>query len=257
MSYSKELDIARKAALKAGEIHRASRSAIKNIVLKDDLSPVTEVDKKCEALIREMLLKNFPGDGFLGEETGHEKGSSGRTWIVDPLDGTRPYIRNIPTYSALIALEEDGSLAVGVMHISAMDETYYAQRGGGAFCNGEHIRVSSTDTLSRALGSSLGFVEKAESPESACLLRLMSSWDYTYGFMDAYTYGCIASGKIDACVNLLDRSWDCAAAACIIKEAGGRFSDISGRENIHNGSSVITNGIIHDSVLSYFSELHS
>lgn len=252
MHYAKELAVARIAAVRAGTLQLEYSGNIAGVERKDDDSPVTEVDKECEALIRQTLSEAFPDDGFLGEETGRQQGGSGRTWIVDPLDGTRPYIRGIPTYSALIALEEAGTPVVGVLHLPAMGETYWACRGQGAFLNGQPIRVSATSELSRAMVSSLGFVQKAGGHEAACLMNFMAACDYAYGFMDVYSYGCVAAGRLDVCVNLLDKAWDCAAAACVVKEAGGRYSDIYGNENIHNGSIVLSNGVLHDAVLSYF-----
>jgi len=252
MPYDAELSAASAAALAAGSIQLDSRNKILHIQTKDDKSPVTEVDKLCEAIIRDALSKQFPLDGFLGEETGEEKGSSGRRWIVDPLDGTRPYIRGLPTHSVLIALEDGDELVAGCMHLPALRETYVASKGKGAFLNNSRIHVSSTSALDRVMGSGLGFVEKAGTEQSATLISFMRQWDYAYGFMDAFTYGCIASGKIDVCVNLLDKPWDCAAAACIVAEAGGRYSDIKGNHSVHNGSIVLSNGFIHDAVLEYF-----
>jgi myo-inositol-1(or 4)-monophosphatase len=255
MGYENELKLARDIALKAGRLQLDGRGSLGNVDRKSDDSPVTEVDRKCEALIRDSLLKSFPADGFLGEETGQHKGTSGRTWIVDPLDGTRPYIRGIPTYSVLIALEDADEPVVGVLHLPALGETYWAHKGGQAFFNGNPIHVSTTPELSRALASSLGFVERADTPEAASLMKLMRNWDYAYGFMDVYSYACVAAGRLDLCVNLLDKPWDCAAAACVVKAAGGRYSDISGNENIHNGTIVLSNGILHDAVLTYFHDV--
>jgi histidinol-phosphatase len=252
MAYDAEMKAAVAACLAAGSVQLDSRGKILHVETKADTSPVTEVDKLCEAIIRDALSKQFPRDGFLGEETGEERGSSGRRWIVDPLDGTRPYIRGLPTHSVLIALEDGDELVVGCMHLPAMRETYAAHKGKGAFLNNTRIRVSSTAALGKVMGSGLGFVEKAGTRPGATLISFMQQWDYAYGFMDAFTYGCIASGKIDVCVNLLDKPWDCAAAACIVTEAGGRYSDISGIRSVHNGSIVLSNGFIHDAVLEYF-----
>jgi histidinol phosphatase-like enzyme (inositol monophosphatase family) len=252
MLYDSELKAATAAALAAGAIQLDSRNEGLRIEIKHDKSPVTQVDKRCENVIRDALTKQFPHDGFLGEETTEEKGSSGRRWIVDPLDGTRPYIRGLPTHSVLIALEDGNELVVGCIHLPAMHETYRAQKGKGAFLNNGGIHVSSIKTLDRAMGSGLGFVEKAATTEGNSLVSLMQHWDYAYGFMDVFTYGCIAAGKIDVCVNLLDKPWDCAAAACIVTEAGGRFSDLSGNRSIYNGSIIMSNAFIHDAVLEYF-----
>jgi len=250
----KELTAAINAAKEAGKIQLDGlrKSASLNIEKKSDRSPVTAVDKACETRIREILLSEFPNDGFLGEETGENAGMTKRRWIADPLDGTRPFIRNIPTHSALIALEEDGTPTVGVIHLPAMGLTCYASIGDGAYINGEQIRVSSTGDLSEAMGSVLGITEHAGTPLGDSLIALTRSWDYTYGFMDAYSYVLLASGRLDACVNLLDKPWDCAAAACIVTEAGGRFSSVTGEKTVHGGSIVLTNGILHETVLRFF-----
>jgi histidinol-phosphatase len=252
MPYDAELKVCCDAALAAGAIQLEYRDKLPQAQIKSDSSPVTEVDKKCEDIIRTMLAKQFPRDGFLGEETGAEAGQSGRKWIVDPLDGTRPYLRGIPTHSVLIALEDGNELVCGCMHLPAMNETYRAQKGRGAFLNNRQIHVSATTDLSRAMGCGLGFIEKASSRESAAILSLMKTWDYAYGFMDAYSYGSVACGRLDLCANLLDKPWDCAAAACIVTEAGGRFTDIHGSPSVYNGSFICSNGFVHDAVLEYF-----
>lgn len=252
MNYDNELKKALEAAKLAGNVQLNSRNLLSTIERKTDRSPVTQIDKKCEALIKELLLSHFPSDNFLGEETGDQSANSSRRWIVDPLDGTRPYIKNIPTYSVLISLEVDLKPVVGVIHLPAMGITCWASEGKGAFLNDQSIHVSETDSLGNSMGSALGFIEKSSTAEGKNLFSLMHSWDYMYGFMDAYTYICIASGKLDLAVNLLDKAWDCSAAACIISEAGGMFSDIFGNKSTHNGSIVFSNGKLHDKILSYF-----
>ncbi len=252
MPYDAELKAALEAARAAGNIQLDCRNKIRGVHFKSDASPVTEVDRTCEIAIRDLLGRQFPADGFLGEETGSSAGQSGRTWIVDPLDGTRPYMRGIPTHSVLIALEDAGELVVGCMHLPALGETYWAQAGCGAFCNGSRIHVSETRELPKVMGSGLGFVENSSAREGELLLSLMKTWDYAYGFMDAFSYGCVASGRLDVCVNLLDKPWDCAAGACIVAEAGGRFSDVRGNLSVHNGSMILSNGFVHDAVLEYF-----
>jgi len=254
MYANKESAAAVKAAEEAGKIQLDGLKELASISIekKSDRSPVTVVDKACEARIREMLLGEFPDDGFLGEETGENAGTTARRWIVDPLDGTRPFIRGIPTHSVLIALEEDGVPVVGVIHLPAMGITCRASRGGGAYINGEPIRVSLTNNLSDAMGSVLGITEYAGSPLGDSLIALTRAWDYTYGFMDAYSYVLLASGRLDACVNLLDKPWDCAAAACIVTEAGGKFSSVNGEKTVHGGSIALTNGILHEEVLGFF-----
>jgi len=253
--YDKEIKIMLQAATAAGNIQRRMRNEMLNIETKSDASPVTQVDKQCEQIIRDTIHAQFPTDGFLGEEYGQDAGSSGRTWIIDPLDGTRPYIHNIPTHSVLLALEEDGNLATGCMHFPALNETCWAGKDSGAFLNGESIHVSEITHMNQIFGTGFGFVEKTATKEADRLLVLMQQWNYAYGFMDAYTYRSIAAGGVDVCINLLDKPWDCAAAACIVTEAGGRYSDLAGKQTIYSGSCIISNGLVHDAVVEYFSNL--
>lgn len=250
MPYSAELAHALDIAVKAGKKHLEFQYRCLSIEIKQDCSPVTEVDKLCESFIKENLLTAFPNDGFMGEESGCCDGTSGRRWIVDPLDGTRPFIKGIPTHSVLIAMEENQEPVVGVIHLPAMNLTCWGAKNAGAFLNGEKISVSKTDCLNNVIGSALGFLEKADQPEGQRLFQFMRNWNYNYGFMDAYSYVAIASGKLDLCVNLLDKAWDCTAAACIITEAGGYFSDIHGVHSTHNGNIVFSNKILHQQIIS-------
>ncbi|MBD3242672.1 MAG: histidinol-phosphatase [Chitinivibrionales bacterium] len=247
-----ELRVARELCARAARVQLESRPSPETIAAKPDGSPVTDVDRRCEEIIVEGIERVFPDDGILGEETGEHAGQSGRQWVVDPLDGTRPYIRGIPTYSVLLALEDHGEPVVGVVHLPALGIECWASRGSGAFLNGERTRVSATTELGDAIGSALGFIERADEPIAGRLLAMMRRWGYVYGFMDAYSYVAVASGKLDLCVNLLDKSWDCAAGACIVSEAGGRFSDIEGRASTHNGTIVLSNGLLHETVLRSF-----
>lgn len=253
MPYQHELDIALEAARAAANIQLEHLYKDKDIAIKPDQSPVSNIDKLCEDLIIDMLRSAFPTDGFLGEETGSTPGNSGRVWIIDPLDGTRPYLKQIPTYSVLIALIDNDVPVVGVMHFPSLNEVYYAAQDMGAYCNAKTIRVSKTASLDQAYGSAYGHIPKLHDPKAQAVLAQMHTWRFASGFMDAYTYGCIASGRLDVCLNLSDKPWDCAPAACIIKEAGGRFSDINGNESIYNGSFVISNGLLHDEAIANLS----
>lgn len=252
VKYSTELSTALKAAEYASAIQLKGREKMLQIEKKSDRSPVTQIDKECEELIRDTILKNFPHDGFLGEETGMHNSGSSRKWIVDPLDGTRPFIRGIPTFSTLIALEDEGVPVVGVIRLPALKITCWATARGGAFKNNSAIHVSSTEILEESMGSALGFIEKADTESGHSLFSLMKAWDYSYGFMDAFSYVCVADGSLDCAVNLLDKAWDCASAACIISEAGGSFCDIYGKRSVHEGTIVFSNGKLEDMILSYF-----
>lgn len=250
--FENELSVAIEAAKEAGKIQLEGMELIGEIEFKEDNSPVTDIDKRCEKTITELLVDRFPLDGLLREEDGEITGVSGRKWVIDPLDGTRPFIRGIPTHGVLIALEKENVPVVGVMYLPALDCLCYASKGGGAFINRKQVRVSKTDRLHDAMGSALGFIENSEMHDGQKLFEVMKTWNYTYGFMDSYSYVCVAGGKLDVAISLLDKPWDCAAAACIVKEAGGRYSDIFGNETIYNGSVVFSNGIIHDEILRHF-----
>jgi histidinol-phosphatase len=253
-SYKRELAVAVKTAREAGALLQKYARQMPPVKLKHDQSPVTAADRESERLIRRRLLSAFPRDGFLGEESSHIPGKSGRQWIVDPLDGTRPFLRGIPTWSVLIALEEAGrEPVVGVVLLPALKLTCRAARGSGAFLNGKRIHVSKISSPGKAMGTALGFAEKAGRPEGKRLLSLMRSWGYAYGFMDAFSYVCVASGRLDIAVNLLDKPWDCAAAACIVREAGGAFTDSKGKRTVHSGSIILSNGRLHASALRCFS----
>jgi histidinol-phosphatase len=253
VNYKRELGIALKTAREAGALLLEYAKRIPPATLKKDRSPVTAADRASEAVVRRRLRAAFPRDGFLGEESGRFVGKSNRQWIVDPLDGTRPFLRGIPTYSVLIALEEADEPVMGVIHLPAMKITCWASRRKGAFLNGIPIHVSKTGSLAGGMGTALGFVERAGRPEGKRLLALMRSWNYAYGFMDAYSYICVASGRLDIAVNLIDKPWDCAAAACIVREAGGAFSDLTGKRTVHGGSIILSNGLLHKSTLRCFS----
>jgi fructose-1,6-bisphosphatase/inositol monophosphatase family enzyme len=249
MRYRQELLCALDAAKKAGTLQREKQHSVIAVSYKNDSSPVTEVDKQCEALIIETIQTMVPADAFLGEESGEIAGSSGRTWIIDPLDGTRPYLRGIPTYSVLIGLEAEQTPVLGAVYLPALDEMYWATRGNGAFCNDRPIHVSTTKDMRSVLGSCLGFFETADTAVGKKVISCMKQWDYAYGFMDAYSYMSVASGKLDICFGLIDKPWDRAAPACIVAEAGGRYSDFMGNATIANTCFVMSNGIVHDEIL--------
>src|SRR5208283_2858025 len=148
MNYERELEFARRIAAAAGENAKRIRAGGVSAETKPDASPVTIADKENERLIREAIEREFPADGILGEEGASKAGSSGRRWIIDPIDGTRDFVRGNRFWCVLVALEDAaGESLVGVAHFPMLDETYWAARGGGAFRNGERLRVSDIDTI--------------------------------------------------------------------------------------------------------------
>jgi histidinol phosphatase-like enzyme (inositol monophosphatase family) len=250
--YVEEITLLKEIVQIVGKYQIESQKKLKNVDIKQDKSPVTEVDVNSEKIIKERILAKFPEDGFLGEESGETAGKSGRRWIIDPLDGTRPYIHGIPTYSILIALEDKGVLAAAIAHFPALNETYWAALGGGAFCGSEKLNVSQTAQIHNSMASSLGVIEAAKEENGKKLFEALQKCDYFYGFMDAYSYICVAAGKLDFCVSLIDKPWDRAPAALIVKEAGGVFSDAGGKETIYSDTFIVSNKNIHKDVLKIF-----
>jgi fructose-1,6-bisphosphatase/inositol monophosphatase family enzyme len=252
MSYQTEVELLKEIVNVVGIYQLEMQKKLKKINLKEDRSPFTEVDVNSENMIKEKISEKFPEDGFLGEESGVTAGTSGRRWIIDPLDGTRPYIHGIPTHSILIGLEDNGELVAGIAHFPALNETYWASSGCGAFCNGEKISVSQTDKIEDAMASGLGVVEAAKEKNGKLLVEMLDKCDSFYGFMDAYSYTAVAAGKLDFTVSLLDKAWDRAPVAIIVKEAGGVFSDFNKKETIYSKEFVVSNKNIYGKILENF-----
>jgi histidinol-phosphatase len=208
---------------------------------KPDLTPVTEADRTVETELRRILADERPGDAILGEEQGAE-GTGTRRWLVDPIDGTRNYSRGIPVWATLVALESEGVVQLGVVSAPAMARRWWAERGAGAFANGERIHVSAISTVESSV---LSFAIESEVPAIA-----QRAW-HARGFGDFWSYMLIAEGSVDG---VLDgpgvKEWDLAATQVIIEEAGGRFSDFGGQSRIDSGSAVASNGLIHDELLA-------
>jgi histidinol-phosphatase len=207
---------------------------------KPDLTPVTEADRAVEAELRVLLGKARPDDAVLGEEQGATGGGS-RRWIVDPIDGTRNYARGVPVWATLIALEESGSVRVGVASAPALGRRWWAERGEGAFADDDRIGVSSVTRIEDAVVS---FAYENTPPEIA-----RRAW-HVRGFGDFWAHMLVAEGAVDGAVDSTGvNEWDLAAVQVIVEEAGGRFSDYQGVSRIDGGAAVTSNGLLHDELL--------
>jgi histidinol-phosphatase len=243
------LDVAITAARAAGAVAlRYFREGFE-VGLKPDRTPVTEADREGERVIRDVVTKAFPDHGFLGEEYGAE-GPSEVRWIIDPVDGTKNFVRHIPIWAVLIAFEEYGAVTAGVMFNPVTDELFAAARGAGASRNGRPVRVSEVAELSRAflVHAGLGLVRQAGYWDG--FLRLIDATDRQRGFGDYYGYGLVAAGQAEIYAEVDLKPWDLAPAKVIVEEAGGRFTDLAGRSTIYTGTAVATNGRLHDRVLA-------
>jgi histidinol-phosphatase len=215
---------------------------------KADGTPVTEADRAAEALVRERLREAFPDDGVLGEEEAEHVGTSGRRWIVDPIDGTKAFARGVPLYTTLLAVEDGTGPLAGVIVVPASGEAVWAARGEGCLHDGRPTRVSTTPSLGDAYVTTSSYTHW---PEDA-LLGLHRSGAAMRTWGDGYGYLLVATGRMDAMVDPEAAPHDLAAMPVIIGEAGGRFTDVAGGDGYAGGSGIATNGILHDEVTALF-----
>lgn len=250
---SQFLTVALEAAKNAEEIITAYYTGDIEVELKADETPVTLADRGAEKIIRETIKQAFPDHGFLGEEYGIETGSSPYVWIIDPIDATKNYIRKIPIFGTQIALMKGEELILGVSNAPLLNELLYAETGKGAFLNGNLIKVSDVTNPEDAMvchGGLRWFIEKGTFPG---IYDFIKDAARTRGFGDFYMYHLVASARADAVVEAAISIWDIAAASVIVREAGGRVTDIHGQDITKDTDSMVaTNGILHDTVLDYF-----
>ena len=213
---------------------------------KSDGSFVTIADRQAESYLRQRIAGRFPDDGILGEEEGETEGTSGRRWILDPIDGTFAFVHGVPLYGVLIAVEIEGDLTVGVVNMPALGEIVSAAKGLGCFFNGEPARVSKTAELKDALLLSTSFVSATE------LLQARAKVSRTWG--DCYGYVLVATGRADIMLDPVMNLWDCAPLLPIMEEAGGTFTDWRGVRTADGGNSIATNGVLFDEVMKVLHE---
>jgi histidinol-phosphatase len=239
------VDIARSAGARTLDWYNRPDLAVDT---KSDGSPVTAADLAAETLMRARLAVEFPADAVIGEEHEDTAGTSGRTWVIDPIDGTKAFARGVPLYSNLIALVDEHGPAVGVINLPALGETIWAGRGLGAFHNGDRCRVSDRRSLdgSYVCTSGFGYWEPDD------LRAVLDSPVVFRTWGDAYGYALVATGRAEAMIDPLANPWDVAPMAVIIPEAGGRYTTFAGDDSSDGwktGSGVGTNGAIHTELL--------
>lgn len=241
------LEEAVEVLMRAGELTLGHFRAAGLVVdAKADGTPVTEADRAAERLVREYLAERHPGDAVVGEEGGATPGTSGRRWVVDPIDGTKAFTRGVPLYSNLLAVEDEHGWAAAVVHLPALGETVAAGRGLGCHHNGARCGVSDTSELHRAYLTTSAF----EHWDEAALVAVRRSGVAMRTWGDGYGYALVATGRVDAMVDPAAALWDAAPMPLLLAEAGGRFTDFDGVERADGGCGVATNGILHDEVLA-------
>jgi histidinol-phosphatase len=251
MKPSSELQAALDAAEQAAAIARAMFRHNIEVRIKADKSPVTEADVRCEIAIREILEARFPSHGFYGEETGSRDANAESLWLVDPIDGTKAFVREYPMFSTQIALMRRGEIVLGVSNAPVYGELSFAERGRGAYLNGNPMAVSQVATLESAALSSGNLKTLASGGRWARYGALVARVNRIRGYGDFLHYHLLAAGKIDAVIETDVNILDIAACAAIVTEAGGRFTDLNGAPITVQSTSVLaTNGRLHDSVLA-------
>ena len=243
------LEFATHAAWDAGRITLGYFQTGVEVETKSDSSPVTVADKTAELRLREMINARFPGDGIIGEEHGEEEGTTGRRWILDPIDGTKAFVAGVPLYGTLIGVEIDGAVEVGVVNLPALNEMVSAATGLGCWWNGKRARVSNVERVEDALvivteHKSFAKHKPGVADDLIARARLVRGWG------DCYGYVMVATGRADVILDPVMAVWDCAALAPVMEEAGGTFTTWSGGETIWGGEAVATNGVVYEEVMA-------
>jgi histidinol-phosphatase len=222
------------------------RAADLAVERKGDGTPVTVADRDAERFLREQLDAAFPGDGVLGEEELPTEGTTGRRWIIDPIDGTKAFTCGVPLYSNLLALEDEHGIAVGVVNLPALGETVWAGRGLGCWSERGPARVSDHAGLDGAYVMSSSFSHWK--PGWVAALEGAGAVLRTWG--DGYGYALVATGRAAAMVDPTVEPYDIGPMPVLLAEAGGRFTDLAGEPGIEAGSGVASNGHLHDELLA-------
>ena len=235
---------------------RAGDSALKHFQQgivpekKPDRSPVTIADREAEQIIRDHVLAAHPGAGFLGEETGSYGDRSGIRFIVDPIDGTRAFVRGWSTWSVLLGVEAEGVPVVGIAYMPAAGDFFLAVQGGGTTHNGNPVRVSKVGPLADATVTHGGLQQFTMAGVGETLIRLAEACDIARGCPDFDGYRQILLGRSDAMVDPGVQPYDICAPAVLIREAGGRLTSFRGEDTIYGGGAIASNGVIHDQLVA-------
>lgn len=248
------LAAALEAAREAERVIRRHYRQGLSVRIKEDRSPVTDADVEAERVIREVLLDRFPGHGISGEELGRAESTSEYLWLVDPIDGTKSFVRGYPFFSTQIALQHQGELIVGVSNAPLFHELACAEKGSGAYLNGQPIRVSACQELSDSTLSFGNVKTLARGPGWQGLGRMVQEFGRCRGYGDFYHFHLLAAGKLEVVVESDVNILDVAALAVIVREAGGRVTDLQGGSlGLASTSILASNGALHDLALQRLS----
>lgn len=235
MAFEREVELAKLMAQEAGALAADYQRRGVTAETKYDESPVTAADRACEKLIVEKIAREFPEDGVLGEEGANRDGQSGRKWIIDPIDGTRDFVRGIPLWAVLIGLEQDGEVVAGAAHCPRQGLLLWASKGGGAWANGQPIHVSGKTEPSDAVLCFNGFQKAGMRRFSESLVGWLQGFWAVRSLGGAVDAMMIAQGHADAWIEPTAAPWDLAPLKIIVEEAGGKFASLDGENTIYGG----------------------
>jgi histidinol-phosphatase len=216
---------------------------------KPDLTPVTEADRETERVLRARIERDRPGDAVVGEEYGAGPGTGTRRWVLDPVDGTKNYVRGVPVWATLIALQDGNTGVVGVVSAPALGRRWWAARGQGAYADGSPIHVSAVSDLGDAQFSYSSLAGWEKQRRLTGFLDLTRKCWRTRGFGDFWSHMLVAEGAAEIAAEPEVSLWDLAALQVVVEEAGGRFTDLDGNATPEGGSAVSSNGLLHDTAL--------
>lgn len=251
-----DLDVALELAKRADAITLDRFGALDlRIDTKPDLTPVTDADEAVEADLRAVLARERPDDQVLGEEYGGAAAFSGRQWVIDPIDGTKNFVRGVPVWASLIALLEDGVPVVGVVSAPALNRRWWAAAGLGAFAavGGAAPRRLSVSAVAELSSASLSFSSLsgwADLGRRDAFIGLTDAVWRVRGYGDFFSYCLVAEGAVDIAAEPEVKLWDLAPLDILIRESGGAFTGLDGSPGPHGGTAVATNGLLHDEVLA-------
>lgn len=248
-----DLELATRLADAADEITLARFKARDlKVNSKPDLTPVSDADLSVEKTLREIITRERPDDEILGEEFGGTPAETGRQWVIDPIDGTKNFVRGVPIWATLIALCDGHTPVMGMVSAPALSRRWWAAAGHGAFLNASPIHVSEVSQLADA---SLGFSSLSGWADRGIRKQFINLTDTTWrlrGYGDFWSYCLVAEGAIDIATEPEVNLWDLAALDILVREAGGTFTSLEGEPGPYGGSAVATNGLLHQAVLDTF-----
>jgi histidinol-phosphatase len=230
---------------------RLFRDAALRVESKPDDSPVSEADRAIEAMAREVIGARAPETGVFGEEEGETPSGDGTRLIIDPIDGTRNFVRGVPLFGTLLAIEQDGVVLAGVVSAPALRTRWHAARGAGAFAGARRIGVSTVSELSRAHVFHGDLSGRTEGPRPARLTELFAAVERTRGFGDFYQHMLVAEGAGEVAIDPKMQPWDIAAVKIVVEEAGGRSTSFAGESTLHGGNLVSSNGVLHTRAIEF------